>query len=101
MIGGHYDHIGRNCDSDEDPTDTICNGAADNAAGVAEALTLGQTIAAAGVPRRSVIIAIWDREEDGLLGAEFYANNPIVPLADTKAYINFDIQANVAVAVVA
>jgi hypothetical protein len=91
IVGAHYDHVGSDCPSD-DPADTICNGATDNAAGVAEVLAIGREIASNGPPRRSVVLALWDREEDGLLGSEFYVQQPLVPLAQTVAYVNFDIQ---------
>ncbi|MDH3687236.1 MAG: M28 family peptidase [Myxococcales bacterium] len=92
IVGGHYDHIGSNCVSLE-PGDDICNGATDNAAGSASVLAIGRQLAAAPVPpRRSVILAFWDAEEDGLLGSFHYVANPLVPLADTVAYVNFDIQ---------
>ena len=39
-----------------------------------------------------MIIAFWDREEDGLLGSQAYTQSPLVPLADTVGYVNFDIQ---------
>ena len=42
-------------------------------------------------PRRSVVLALWDSEEDGLLGSLYYKDHPIVPLAQTKGYVNFDI----------
>ncbi|MGI9600308.1 MAG: M28 family peptidase [Acidimicrobiales bacterium] len=91
MVGAHYDHVGSNCASGE-PGDTICNGATDNAAGVAAVLEIGRILATPGnSPRRSVILAFWDREEDGLLGAGHYVANPLVPIGDTVAYINFDI----------
>lgn len=92
IVGAHYDHIGSNCPSLE-PGDDICNGATDNAAGSAAVLAIGRQLAAAPVPpRRSVILAFWDAEEDGLLGAFHYVANPLVPLVDTVAYVNFDIQ---------
>ncbi len=85
IVGAHYDHLG-GCSG-------VCNGATDNAAGVAAVLAIGRSIAAIGTPpRRSVVLAFWDREEDGLLGSSYYVNNPPVPLADTIAYLNFDIQ---------
>lgn len=91
MVGAHYDHLG-SCPTSV-PGDTVCNGATDNAAGVAAVLAVGRTIASLPEPpRRSVILALWDREEDGLLGSEFYVDNPLVPLASTIAYVNFDIQ---------
>jgi hypothetical protein len=37
------------------------------------------------------VLALWDAEEDGLLGSLYYVNNPVVPLAATVAYLNFDI----------
>ena len=90
MIGAHYDHLGSECPTN-DPADTVCNGATDNAAGVAAAVSVARSIAAAGTPRRSVLIALWDREEDGLLGSANYVLNPVLPLASLSAYLNFDI----------
>src|SRR4029079_14048777 len=76
-----------------DPADTICNGATDNAAGVAALLGVARAIKAqTPPPRRSIILAIWDREEDGLLGSQYYVQYPVVPLAKTTSYVNFDIQ---------
>jgi hypothetical protein len=91
IIGAHYDHVGSNCDSN-DPADHICNGATDNASGVAVAVSVARAIAAAGTARRSVVLALWDAEEDGLLGSAAYVANPAVPLAQTVVYLNFDIQ---------
>ncbi len=92
MVGAHYDHLGSTC-RNTGPADPVCNGATDNAAGVAATLEIGRAIAALpGGPRRSVILAFWDREEDGLLGSQYYTQHPIVPLTGTIAYVNFDIQ---------
>ena len=92
IVGAHYDHLGNDCDA-VSATDSICNGATDNATGVAAALAIGRSIAAdATGPRRSVIIAFWDAEEDGLKGSAAYIANPVVPLAKTVGYVNFDIQ---------
>jgi hypothetical protein len=98
IVGAHYDHLGSSCDGTSS-TDSICNGATDNATGVAAALEVGRSLAIGPEPpRRSVIIALWDREEDvdaqgnGLLGSAAYLAAPPVPLAATVAYVNFDIQ---------
>jgi peptidase M28-like protein len=92
VVGAHYDHLGSNC-TYKSSGDTICNGATDNAAGVAAVLAIGRSIAAQQTkPRRSVILAFWDEEEDGLVGSRYYADHPLVPLADTVGYVNFDIQ---------
>src|SRR4029079_13851022 len=42
-------------------------------------------------PRRSVVIALWDGEEANLRGSIAYVNAPVVPLAQTVAYVNFDV----------
>jgi hypothetical protein len=86
MIGAHYDHLGAS-------GSVIYNGATDNAAGVAIVLAVGAAINALPTPpRRSVILALWDAEEDGLVGSLAYVNSPLVPLASTVAYVNLDIQ---------
>ncbi|HKE73987.1 MAG TPA: M28 family peptidase [Acidimicrobiales bacterium] len=96
VVGAHYDHLGSRCRT-ADPADTICNGATDNATGVAAALAVGEDLARGRGPRRTVVIGLWDREEDGLLGSAAYVAHPSLPLDRTVAYVNFDIQgANVA-----
>ena len=92
MIGAHYDHLGHSC-RDVRAGDDICNGATDNAASVAAVLQVVRSLVAAPQPpRRSVIVALWDREEDGLVGSRYYTQHPLIPLADTVAYVNLDIQ---------
>ena len=92
IVGGHYDHLGSVC-RNSGPADSICNGATDNAAGAAATIEVGRALAKVpGGPRRSVVVALWDREEDGLLGSAYYVAHPLVPLAQTIAYVNFDIQ---------
>jgi hypothetical protein len=99
MIGAHYDHLDSRSDStggclaDGTPGGAeICNGAADNASGVAATLAIAKVLKKIGPPRRSVILGFWDAEEDALNGSAYYAANPLVPNAAVKAYINFDIQ---------
>jgi hypothetical protein len=90
ILGAHYDHLGRDCPTST-PGDDVCNGAADNAAGVAAVLEIGRGLAEGDGPLRSVILAFWDAEEDGLLGAGAYIADPVVPLEDTIVYLNWDI----------
>lgn len=92
LVGAHYDHLGDNGCRTSDPADTICNGAADNAAGVAVALEAVRAVIADGPPKRSIMIAFWDREEDGLIGSAEFVATPVVPLAQIVGYVNFDIQ---------
>lgn len=93
MIGAHYDgHGSGEVCAGKTAEDDICNGANDNAAGVAAVIDIVRSIVAGGVPRRSIIVTLWDGEEDGLVGAEYYVANPVIPLEKTIAYVNFDIQ---------
>ena len=91
IVGAHYDHLGEGC-ATTDETDHICNGATDNAGGVAAAISAVRAIAAEGTPRRTVVLALWDAEEDGLLGSLAYLTDPAFPVEFTVAYVNFDIQ---------
>jgi len=93
VVGAHYDHLGDSCATTSCSQDTIFNGATDNATGVAATLAIGRALAAQSAkPRRSVILAFWDREEDGLVGSNHYVAHPLAPLARTVGYVNFDIQ---------
>jgi Zn-dependent M28 family amino/carboxypeptidase len=84
----HWDHLGR-CDAD--PTgDDICNGAVDNASGIAGLIALAEAHAKAGKPDRSIIFLAVTGEESGLLGSRYYAEHPIFPLASTAGGINMD-----------
>ena len=98
IVGAHYDHLDSrsdasgHCTSNGPPGGAVCNGATDNAAGVAAVLAIGKGLRALSeAPRRSVVLALWDAEEDGLLGSRHYVQQPLVPLAQTVAYVNFDI----------
>jgi hypothetical protein len=92
IIGAHYDHLGITCETTaSDPGDIICNGAQDNASGSAAVLAVGKALAKLKEPpRRSVVLAFWDAEEDGLQGSAYYVSDPLVPLEDTVAYVNVD-----------
>jgi hypothetical protein len=99
IVGAHYDHLDTrsagsgHCSARGTPGGEVCNGATDNATGVAAVLAIGRSIRRLPTPpRRSVVLALWDSEEDGLLGSLYYVNHPVVPLAQTVGYINFDIQ---------
>ena len=41
-------------------------------------------------PQRSVVFLAVTAEEKGLLGSEYYAANPLYPLAKTAGVINMD-----------
>ena len=84
----HWDHLGR-CTPAPDGDD-ICNGAVDNATGTAALVALAEAHAKAGPPRRSLVFLAVTAEESGLLGANYYAQNPVFPLAQTVGGINMD-----------
>ncbi len=87
VMGAHHDHLGI-----REPVngDTIYNGAIDNASGVAGMLEIARTMASGPRPSRSVIFASWAAEEQGLLGSDYYVNNPLFPLARTAAAFTLD-----------
>lgn len=84
----HWDHLGR-CTPAPDGDD-ICNGAVDNATGTAALVALAEAHAKAGPARRSLVFLAVTAEESGLLGAYYYAANPIYPLDRTVGGINMD-----------
>ncbi len=84
----HWDHLGR-CTAAPDGDD-ICNGAVDNATGTAALVALAEAHSQAGAPRRSLVFLAVTAEESGLLGAYYYASNPVYPLEQTVGGINMD-----------
>ena len=85
---GHWDHLGT------DPGlegDSIFNGAVDNASGIAALLELAQAFTTLEpAPERSIVFLGTTAEEQGLLGSDYYARNPVYPLEQTVAAINID-----------
>jgi Zn-dependent M28 family amino/carboxypeptidase len=84
----HWDHLGR------DPAvqgDQIYNGAHDNASGTAALLELARSFAELPErPARTMLFLAVTAEEKGLLGAKYYAENPLYPLERTLANLNID-----------
>ena len=93
LVGCHYDHLSFCAPAENADNNEVCNGATDNAAGVAAVLGIGRAMAALPdpPPRRSVVLTFWDAEEDGLQGSAAYTMAPLVPLEKTVTYVNFDI----------
>jgi Zn-dependent M28 family amino/carboxypeptidase len=84
----HWDHLGRD---PELKGDQIYNGAADNASGSAGLLEIARAYTKLSpAPRRSILFLSVTAEEQGLLGTEYYAENPLYPLKNTLADINMD-----------
>jgi hypothetical protein len=92
LVGAHYDHVGYgNSQNSFGPTGFIHNGADDNASGVAGLLELVEAFSRLEMrPKRSILFALWDGEEKGLLGSEHWAAHPTVPLDQVRLAINLD-----------
>jgi hypothetical protein len=99
VVSGHYDHLGvvgaprSQCRANSrNPGDTVCNGAADNAAGSVATLAVANALAHSRLgTRRSILVVFWDAEEDGLLGSRYFADeDPIVPLEQIAAMYSVD-----------
>ncbi|MCF0176822.1 MAG: M20/M25/M40 family metallo-hydrolase [Bacteroidales bacterium] len=87
VVGAHYDHLGY------DPAiegDGIYNGADDNASGVQAVIQIARAVKKAGrKPERTIIFALWDGEEKGLLGSKHFLAE-CGCTESIKAAINFD-----------
>jgi len=88
LLMAHWDHLGKG--STQGGEDTIYNGAIDNATGVSAILDIGEKIAAGPKPARSVTLLAVTLEESGLLGSEYFGENPLIPLNKIVAGINID-----------
>jgi Zn-dependent M28 family amino/carboxypeptidase len=87
IYSAHWDHLGR-CPAIDG--DDICNGALDNATGTAALIELARRASTEGRARRSMAFIALTAEEQGLLGALYYRDNPVFPARDTVAVINMD-----------
>ena len=71
--------------------DLVYNGALDNAAGIATMIEAARAFVEAGEqPRRTIMFIANTAEEKGLLGADYFAHHPTVPLADITAVVDLD-----------
>ncbi|KQY96661.1 M20/M25/M40 family metallo-hydrolase [Brevundimonas sp. Root1423] len=74
LVTAHLDHLGVR------PDGVVMHGANDDASGVAAVLELARAMAAGDRPRRSIMFVGYGSEELGLLGSQYFAENPPVPL---------------------
>ena len=89
MIGAHWDAYGAG-EPDADGR-RFRPGALDDAIGVAGALEIARAFAHGPRPDRSVLFAAWTAEERNLLGSEYYASSPTLPLETTAANLTMDV----------
>ncbi len=88
LLMAHYDHVGARRTA-VTTTDTIFNGARDNAMGVVAMLHAAEAFSKVP-PKRSLIILPVSAEEIGLIGSRYYTENPIIPLKQTVYVSNID-----------
>jgi hypothetical protein len=91
IVGAHYDHLGMgsfgSLGGSEEPR--IHNGADDNASGTAGVLELAEYFSA-NRPQTDILFIAFSGEEMGLLGSQYYVENPTVELENALAMINMD-----------
>ncbi|MDW3648603.1 MAG: M28 family peptidase [Bacteroidia bacterium] len=90
LVTAHFDHVGTGPSGGRvTETDSIFNGARDNAIGTVSLMTTAKLLAA-NPPKRSVLFLAVTGEEMGMLGSSYYANNPLLPLNTMVFNLNCD-----------
>jgi hypothetical protein len=85
IVGAHYDEEGK------DKRGQVHPGADDNASGTAVVMELARAFQSLKQkPKRTILFILFTAEEKGLLGANYYVQDPIFPLDKTLAMINLD-----------
>ena len=87
IYSAHYDHVG--IGTPDETGDTIYNGARDNAIGTTTVLSMAENLAKYPT-KRSALFILFTGEEKGLLGSEFYVENPVLPLNQMVYCFNSD-----------
>ncbi|GAA0738383.1 M28 family metallopeptidase [Sphingomonas japonica] len=88
VLTAHLDHVGVGKAVNGD---TIYNGAMDNAVGIASLIEEAKRFKASGTaPKRSILFLAVTAEEKGLVGADYFANNPTIPKDRLVANVNLD-----------
>ncbi|SFU56626.1 PA domain-containing protein [Pustulibacterium marinum] len=88
VISAHLDHIGM------DKSGLVYNGADDDGSGTVAVMEIAEAFKQAALqgegPKRSIVFLHVTGEEKGLLGSEYYSENPIFPMEQTVADLNID-----------
>ena len=84
----HWDHLG--IGKADERGDTIYNGAADNASGMAGALLVAKKLKDMPRPLRDLVFIFPSSEESGLFGSAYYCDHPVAPMEKTVACLNFE-----------
>ena len=91
VVGAHFDHLGHGEIQIKHRSRyvKIYNGADDNASGVAAILELARKFKINPL-RHSILFVSFNGEEMGLLGSDYFVNNPPVQIDKIKSMFNFD-----------
>lgn len=89
MIGAHWDAYGEGAPDANGLRYRA--GALDDGIGIAGVLETARVFQHGPRPARTLVFASWTAEERGLLGSEYYADHPWLPLATTVANITMDV----------
>lgn len=88
VLSAHLDHTGI---CPEVNGDKICNGAMDNAMGIASMIEVAHGFKhLKAKPKRSILFLAVTAEEKGLVGADYYAQNPTLPKGNLVGNVNLD-----------
>src|SRR5688500_14215448 len=97
FFGAHLDHVGYSSGTETQgrvntplDQDRIWNGADDDGSGSVALLALAKAFQNGPRPKRSVVFVWHAAEEEGMLGSEFMAAHPVVPLESIQAQLNID-----------
>jgi hypothetical protein len=87
VFSAHYDHLGLH-------EGNLFAGADDDGSGVTGIMEIAQAFAMAKKkgkgPRRTLLFICFSGEEKGLLGSEYYSENPLFPMSNTVVDLNID-----------
>ena len=91
VLSSHYDHLGvsKHPQMEEGKLDSIYNGARDNASGTTAVIDAARYFGQHPA-KRSVVFICYTAEEEGLIGSEWYAAHPLIPLNKTVYNLNID-----------
>ena len=83
LLSAHLDHLGV-------VKGETYPGADDDASGTAAVMELARVLAKEPKPKRTIIVALWGSEEEGMVGAQYFVQNPTFTLKDIVANLEFE-----------
>jgi len=83
LLSAHLDHLGV-------VKGKTYYGADDDASGTAAVMELARVLAKEPKPKRTVVVALWGSEEEGMVGARYFLENPTFTLKNIVANLEFE-----------